>query len=182
MLADKFSISRTSINTIIQRALRSGEIVRLKRGLYVHKRFFAANANSLEYKFFIANLLLSLSYISRETALQYYGLLSEASLNYYTSTTLKLPRRFTNKLGIFEYRNINQDLYNGYKPHRFSLNKRELTYLMAEPYKAIFDYLYYRIGLRKLSEDQLFDILDEFRLNYNELSYEQLNKLIKCFK
>lgn len=182
ILADKFSISETSINTLIQRALKSKDILSLKRSLYVNRKFFLNNKNSLEYKFFIANLLIKSSYISRETALQYYGLLSEAALNYFTSTTIKAPRKFENTLGIFEYRNMKAELFNGYKEVKFTINDNHYSYLIAEPYKAIFDYIYYRTTKREISSELLLSVLDELRINYQDLEKDQLDKLIDCFK
>ncbi|MBN1915881.1 hypothetical protein JW796_02700 [Candidatus Dojkabacteria bacterium] len=182
VLADKFNISETSINTLIQRSIKSKEIISLKRNCYVNREFFLKNRDNLEYKFFVANILIKSSYISRETALQYYGLLSEASLNYFTSTTIKLPRKFEKSLGIFEYRNIKDELFNGYKSVRFSIGGNEYSYLIAEPYKAIFDYIYYRTSKRSISEGLLMSVMNELRINYHDLEKDQLDKLINSFK
>jgi predicted transcriptional regulator of viral defense system len=182
VLADKFDISETSINTLIQRSIKSKEIVSLKRNYYINKEFFLNNKDRLEYKFFVANTLIKSSYISRETALQYYGLLSEASLNYFTSTTIKLPRKFENSLGIFEYRNIKSELFNEYKSIKFSINGNDYSYLIAEPYKAVFDYIYYRTNKRRIPEGSLMLVLSELRINYHDLEKNQLDKLINSFK
>ncbi|MBU0976094.1 MAG: hypothetical protein ABIA11_03970 [Patescibacteria group bacterium] len=182
ILADKFHISETSLNTLIQRAIKSKTIIPLKRNYYVTKEFFIDNRNRLEYKFYLANILLKPSYISRETALQYYGLLSEANLNYYTSTTSKLPRKFGNSLGTFEYRNIKSELLEGYKNIKFSIDNKDYSYVIAEPYKAIFDYIYYRTNKKNIPESKLLKILDELRVSYGELEQIQVNKLINSFK
>ena len=182
VLADKFSILESSLNTLIQRAIKSKDIIPLKRNYYVHREFFLKNRDKLEYKLYLANVLLKSSYISRETALQYYGLLSEASLNYYTSTTIKTPRIFTNSLGTYEYRNIKPDLFDGYKSIKFELGENEYSYEIAEPYKAIFDYIYYRTNKKSISKDSLLQILEELRINFHDLNKAQLDKLIKSFK
>ena len=182
IIADKFNISETSLNTTIQRAIKSGTIIPLKRNYYITKEYYFENRNKLEYKFYLANTLLKSSYVSRETALQYYGLLSEANLNYYTSTTTKIPREFENSLGIFEYRNIKGENFNGYRNVKFSIYNDEYSFFIAEPYKAIFDYLYYRINRRSIREEELFEILDDLRINYHDLEKDQLDKLINSFK
>lgn len=182
IIADKFNISETSLNTTIQRAIKSGTIIPLKRNYYITKEYYFENRNKLEYKFYLANTLLKSSYVSRETALQYYGLLSEANLNYYTSTTTKIPREFENSLGIFEYRNIKGENFNGYRNVKFSIYNDEYSFFIAEPYKAIFDYLYYRINRRSIREEELFGILDDLRINYHDLEKDQLDKLINSFK
>jgi hypothetical protein len=182
VLADKFNITEASINTLIQRSIKSKEIISLKRNFYVNKDFFLDNKDRLEYKFFVANTMIKSSYISRETALQFYGLLSEASLNYFTSTTIKLPRKFENALGIFEYRSIKNGLFNGYQSVKFSIGRNEYSYLIAEPYKAVFDFIYYRTSKRVLTQELLTTVMDELRINYHDLEKDQLDKLINSFK
>lgn len=182
ILADKFDVKETSLNTLIQRAIKSKDIIPLKRNYYVIKEFFAKNRNNLEYKFYLANILLKSSYISRETALQYYGILSEAALNYITSTTIKTTRKFENNSGIYEYRNIKPELFEGYKSIKFILEGTEYSFVIAEPYKAIFDYIYSRTNRKIIPKEQLLEILDELRINYEELNKTQLKKLIIAFK
>ncbi|MEI6887075.1 MAG: hypothetical protein WCK31_02445, partial [bacterium] len=182
MEADHFSISKTSLNTLIQRSIKDKTIIPLKRNYYVTGKFFMENRGNTEYRFFLANLLLGPSYISRESALQCYGLLTESVANYYTSTSIKTRRKFRNRLGIFEYFSIKKDLFNGYNIEKFKLGEYEYTYAIAEPSKAIYDYLYYRTKKRKISKSNLFLMLDEYRINYTELSNAELNRLIRLFK
>lgn len=54
---------------------RDGDIIRLKRGLYVCSERSTGKVLSLEL---IANKLLTTSYVSMSTALRYYGLIPEA--------------------------------------------------------------------------------------------------------
>ena len=178
LLADKFNIGKNSLNTYIQRAIKKKEVIPLKRGVYVTWKFFNKNKNKTSYTFYLSNVLMSSSYVTRESALQYYGLLSEAVLNIVTANTLKTPRKFKNCLGFFEYRNIKNDLFRGF----IEKEENNFKFLIAEPHKAIFDYLYYRAEFSKLNSGNLEDILDELRIDHEDLSNIEKGKLIKLIK
>ncbi len=171
-LADKFGIGKNSLNIQIHRAITKKEIINLKRSVYVNRTFFEENKRKLGYSFFISNLLCSPSYITRESALQYHGLLSEAILNVVTANTIGTPRKFKNNLGIFEYKKIKNDFFTD-----FEIVSRDFDFVMAKPYKAIFDYLYTRINLKNFEIKNLGSILDSFRINYEEVSKKDLRKL-----
>lgn len=169
----KFDIGSNTLNTNIQRGVKKKEIYKLKNGLYVHREFYRANQDNIGYIFYLSNILLPNSYVSRESALQYYGLLSEGAYRVITAVTTKIPRKFSNKLGIFDYRNIKQELYKAYALTK----KRGFEFFIAEPHKAIFDYLYYRSPLSDLKSKGLEDVLEEFRIDYENLPEEEFNKL-----
>lgn len=86
-------------NQKVRQLERDGEVIRLKRGLYV----CSAKATGVDLSAeLIANHLYAPSYVSKSSALSYYGLIPEAV---YTmeSMTLKHSRRFDTPLGRFEY-------------------------------------------------------------------------------
>jgi len=175
LLVEKFSISRESLNTHIQRAIKNKEIIKLKNGLYVTSDFYKSRKGNLSYAFYISNVLLPASYVSRESALQYYGLLSEGAYRIIMAIAKKTPRRFNNNLGVFEYRKIKDSLFKGF----VSRKDGEFSFLIAEPYKAIYDYLYYRFNLSNFELKNLKAALDEYRIDYDELPKSEMNKLIK---
>ncbi|MDE6450983.1 MAG: hypothetical protein K2L23_01590 [Odoribacter sp.] len=74
---------------------KNGEIVRLKRGLFLR-------ATEKPNMMLIANHIYGPSYISRESALRYYGLIPE---HVYTTTSVSINRSrvFENKLWRFSY-------------------------------------------------------------------------------
>jgi len=182
IFAEHFNIPETTLNTLIQRALKSKEIYSLKRNYYVTREFFAKHSNRIEYKYYLANILLKPSYITGETALQHYGLLSEAVMNYYTSISHKTTRNFKDFIGIFEYKTIRSEFFTDFKFVKFFLDEIELCYAIAKPYKAIYDYLYYKTKQQNLSKEELFAILDDLRINYEDLPKGEIKRLIKMFK
>lgn len=81
---------------------RNGDIIRLKRGLYVCSKKVSGKTISLEL---VANRLLTPSYVSMSTALRYYGFIPEAV--YVTqSMTTKEPREYETPIGRFLFTHI----------------------------------------------------------------------------
>jgi hypothetical protein len=103
---------------------RSGDLVRLKRGLY---GFPEKVGNQVE----VARALYSPCYISLESALHEYGFLPDVTFGF-TLVTPKATRVFTTPSGNFFYHQIHQNLFWGYHPET----------LMAEPEKALLDFFY----------------------------------------
>ena len=98
---------------------------------------FAKMERSEFSQFRIANLLCKPSYISLESAFDYYGLIPEATFST-TSVTTKKTSHYENDRGNFTYRSIKNSLFFGYK----TLYTNHQPLLMAELEKAILDYLY----------------------------------------
>ena len=73
------------------------------------------------------------SYISLESALSRYGVLSQIP-QVLTCVTTKLPRLFNTSMGAIEYRQVKKIYFFGFV--------KENKYLIAEPEKAFLDLLY----------------------------------------
>ncbi|MFD3408646.1 hypothetical protein SKC37_08250 [Aquirufa sp. HETE-83D] len=98
---------------------------------------FAKMERSGYSQFRVANLLCKPSYISLESAFDYYGLIPEATFST-TSVTTKKTSHYENDRGNFTYRSIKNGLFWGYK----TTHPSPQAILMAELEKAILDYLY----------------------------------------
>jgi hypothetical protein len=158
----------------IGRWVNSGEIIRLKNGLYVTKTHVDRSLHTRWFLELIANKLTSPSYLSLEYVLQKNSLLTEATYPV-TSITLKTTRRFENKLGIFEYRHLHPGLYSDFEQHRYGSN---IIY-EATPAKALFDYLYLNLGRLDPRESSS---LEEMRINWSELDPASFKALIQMIK
>lgn len=102
-------------------------LIRLGKGCY-------ASVFNLPEEFEIGNYLYSPSYISLETALNYYGILSQFPYVVASVTTRKTKKiRVNNK--EYEYAHLNQDLFWGYK--------KQDGFLIATPEKALIDLIYF---------------------------------------
>lgn len=167
-LSQFIDISDNSIYANIKRWLKTDQLWQLKKGLYVTPRYYQSLPNKDSYREFIANKLKEPSYLSLEYVLQKYSILTEAVYSF-TSITLKGRRIYTNKLGTFIYRQIKQDLFNGYTIK--SENGFEIK--EATKAKALFDYLYlknYRIPVIS------HELLNSYRLNLDEFTSQDFKE------
>ncbi|MBU1110138.1 hypothetical protein KKB83_00775 [Patescibacteria group bacterium] len=168
--ASNFEMKPALLNSYVAKALKKGELISLKRGCYVTRIFYEENKVDSSYIFFLANNLLIPSYVSLESALQYYGLLAEALNTFRTSITTKLPREYENSLGIYSYRSISDDLFSG-----FCTIKGSFEFTIAEPHKAVFDYLYYQTDRFTCSFSE--NILASLRIDVESLAKKEKEKL-----
>ena len=134
-------------------------IQKLKNGLYV----ISERAKNLKMETIAFNLYQP-SYISLEWALFKYGLIPEIVFNP-TSVTAKTTRTFKNNFGLFSYRHLKKELFFGYR----KISENGQIYLIAEPEKALLDYLYLNSPKIKTPED-----IKELR--FNEIEIEKLDK------
>jgi predicted transcriptional regulator of viral defense system len=129
-----------------------GYIDMVRRGYYVFSDT-PLTENSL---FLIANHLYTPSYVSLETALNYYNLIPEGVYST-TSVTTNKTQTF-NHLVSFSYQHIKASIFFGYRLDRTAGQ----NYKIAEPEKAVLDYLY----LHPTMSDQAS--LAEWRFNTDE--------------
>lgn len=175
--------SKKNLYDNIQRWVRDGRIIQLKKGMYVNSAYYDTLNNKQYYIEFIANKLKTPSYISLEYVLQKYSILSE-SVFALTCVTLKKPNIYKNKLGVFSYSHIKESLFCGYE----NITKGEFKIYEATKAKALFDYLYFKFfRIKQVHKDQLLSLrlnLDEYTQDdFREFKlYAQKSKLNKLMK
>ncbi len=98
----------------------------------------------------VANRLYAPSYISFEYALSHYGIIPE-SVYTITSATTRITREFVVNNKSFTYSHIKKQVYRGYRTEKMG----GMTVLMAEPEKALVDYLYFVSLMRKTLNERL---------------------------
>jgi len=125
--------------------LKKGKLLRLKNGIYA----FAKDKERIKGEE-IAAFIYEPSYLSLESALSWHGFIPEI-VYAYVSVTARINRKFTNDFGTFLYRHIKAELFWGYT----EIKTQHGHYLMAEPEKALLDYLY--LNLPKIRNDADFD-------------------------
>lgn len=112
----------------------------IRRGLY-------AIRDDPVHLWAIANRLYHPSYISLETALSHYGLIPETIYSI-TSVTPRITREFEACDRLFLFHKVKQRAYTGYCPTVLEGQ----TVLVAEPEKALADYLYFvHLGKKELN-------------------------------
>jgi predicted transcriptional regulator of viral defense system len=170
-LSKQLGLKDSTVNVYISRFLKYGNIIQLKRGLYVSADFFNKNRNDISYSFYLANIIRAPSYISSWAALQYYNLATE-TIHSITSTTLKVTKEYQTKAGNFSYQSISKDFFTD-----FSLAKGKFDFYIASPSKALFDLLYFRTRqFNKLSIEQIRDMVSELRIDIDEMSKDEQDK------
>lgn len=164
-------LSTNSLYSNIKRWIKKGELIQLKKGMYVTKGYVDNTEEVSIYKEFIANRLKYPSYLSLEYVLQKHSIISE-SVFAYTSITLKSKNSYENKLGRYIYRGISKELFLG-----FNIEERgEYSIKEASKAKALFDYLY--LKLYRIKNITTSDLL-QFRLNMEEFSKKDMKEFKK---
>ena len=103
--------------------------------------------------------------------MQYYDLATEA-IHSVTSVTLKVTREYETRTGNFSYQSIDKRLFSD-----FVLEKGKFDFFIATPSKALFDLLYFRTrGFRGVAIDRIGPMVDELRIEFDEMSKEEQKK------
>lgn len=139
----------------VSRLEQQGQLIRLKRGVFVVAPEVSHQTLSMEL---IANHLYGPSYVSLQSALRYYGLIPERV--YVTrSVTTKRARSFSTPLGEFEYITMPENYYPvGIRQMVF---EEAYSFLMATPEKALCDLIISTPGLRIQSARAMREYLFE---------------------
>ena len=171
--------SRDSVNGIVKRAIMSGEILHMRRGLYCLAGKY--NRHVLDRNSF-ANLIYGPSYISMETALSIHGWIPEA-VHSVISVSQGRTRTLETPLGVFDYVQVKQrPLYSGVE--RMETGDKELTFFVAKPLKALADYVASRrldwTGVEPLEESLRIEAesLDELK----SADFDGLNGVYKSLR
>jgi len=123
------------IKVQISRWKKKGKLVPLNKNLFVLNE---ADRKIRPSRLYMACEMYKPSYISLEYALSFHGLIPEGVADI-TCITTKKTMKFVNPFGSFSYRHIQTWGFSG-----FSTKKDEagLSYYMAEPEKALVDFIY----------------------------------------
>jgi predicted transcriptional regulator of viral defense system len=153
-----FKLDASLAKVKLSRYKKSGYLTSPRKGVYYL-------TGEVENKYKIANKVYRPSYISLDSALSKYGIIPE-TVYALTSITTKATREFSDDQTIYRYYKIKKNAYTGY-------HIIENDVLMAEPEKAVVDYLYFVAqGKRELND----------RLNLSKLDKQKILKWALFFK
>jgi hypothetical protein len=151
----------------LSRWRQSGKIFQLRRGLYCLAPPFQ---KVIPHPFLVANRLHPASYVSLQSALAYYGMIPE-HVPVTTSVTTGRPARWETPLGVFDFRRIQIDFFDGFRVVDLR-GKRQA--FVAAPEKALLDLIY----LEPASDSP--DYLTELRLSgLDRLDWPFLERLAR---
>jgi predicted transcriptional regulator of viral defense system len=155
----------------LDRWQKKGYIKRIKKEYY----YFTDREIDQNFLFYSSNKIYSPSYISLEKAFQYYDFIPEEIFQI-TSVSSKKTTKFTTSLGNFSYRHIKPSIFFGYRMIDYGKQK----ILLAEPEKAVLDYLYLNPRLKAA------DDFREIRINKQEfleiIDFTKLQRYLKAFE
>ena len=153
--------SKNLINTQLSRMVKRGDLVRLKRGVY---RLAEAEVDELV----LAGWLYKPSYVSLESVLQMSGVIPEV-VGKVTSVTTVTSKEVKTGEGVFLYSKIAKELFFGYE--KVKDEKSGLYYNLAEPEKALLDWIY----VRRVKS------LEGERVDMSELNKKKLRSYVKIY-
>ncbi len=168
LMAGKGSASQ--IRMQLSRWVAEGKIIQIKRGLYAIANPYR---NQDPHSFLIANMIKKASYISLQSALEYYGIIPEY-VPKITNVTTGRPGEVNSKLGVFIYRHLKKDLFWGYQEQEII---RGTNVFIARPEKALLDLIYLT------SNSDNYAYIGELRLqNSDKINIDLLMHYSKSFK
>lgn len=152
--------------------LAKGDIVRVKKGLYILGETLRRRPFCREL---LANLIYGPSYVSLEYALHYHGLTPER-VETVTSVTCGRSRTFDSPVGSFSYRMIPMEAF------RTGMDRVELddgrSFLIAIPEKALADRIVADWGAGISTQKELHEyLLADLRIDPAGLSQLNADKL-----
>ncbi len=116
-----------TLENILKKLIESNVLTQIEKGKY-----FTTNNPPLDFE--MANFIYTPSYISLETALNYFGVLSQFPHEVTSITTKRTKQKDINSK-FFSYSRIKKEVFTGYQMID--------GILIASPSKAFFDYLYF---------------------------------------
>ena len=127
----------------IDRWHKKGYLRKIRQGFYS----LTSRQLSEQFLLYAANTIYSPSYVSLERAFRFYELIPEEIFQI-TSVSTKKSTGFLTSIGNFKYRHLKSSLFWGYRLLDYGKHK----ILMAEPEKAILDYLYLNSHLKTTND------------------------------
>jgi len=176
-LSKQYGLKNTTVDSYIGRSLKSKDIIQFKKGLYTTTHFYENNRADISYKFYLANVLRTPSYVSSWAALQYYELTTEA-IQTITSVTPKVTRDYQTRAGNFGYNSIKKELFSG-----FSLVKGTFDFFIASPSKALFDLLYFKTRqFRGIKSEMVDGLISDLRIDIEEMEKKEQTLFYEMIK
>ncbi len=176
------NVTDFSRHGLIKRAIASGEILNIRRGLYCLAPEFQKKPVNV---YSLAERIYGPSYVSMETALSHHGWIPEA-VRTCTCASFGNSKEFETPLGLFSYARVPQRMF--FLGVERCKDDSGNVYFMATPAKALADYLYVRrlnwtgteepAGSLRIDEDELAGVTEE---ELDALSGNYSNGRVKRF-
>lgn len=123
---------------IVNRLLKSGELIRICRGFYTLNKKYQKDLPDQNY---FANRIAPFSFISTESALSFYHLIPERVTQTTSIDPFGRNRKFKTPYGIFTYNRVPIKIRYFYFGVNMIKSGAQFIY-MATPLRALMDYVY----------------------------------------
>ena len=168
-----FKFPRNKVSALEKR----GNIIRLKKGLYVISEKISRTPVSREL---IANHLYGSSYLSLETVLSYYGMIPERVFAIRSMTT-KRAKTFETPFGTFDYTTVSTDYFS--IGIRQEIVENQYAFLIATPTKAVCDMIVATPNLRLQSVKAMQTYLvEDLRIDFDVLKSLDKDIVRQCIE
>lgn len=166
---------RVYLRITLARYVKSGSVIRLKKGIYVVKDYIdnvEKTGRASVYAEFLAGVLYKPSYLSLEYILHQHGVITESPAAL-TAVACKKTASFSTPFGVYLYHTIASVLFIGFTSKRDG----DYTIFRASLAKALFDFLYFRKHNLPTGES-----IKELRLNIGVLNKDDKRELAGYIK
>ena len=166
---------RARLDALLKRAVASGEVWRVRKGLYcLSGRYRRSRINPLE----LAQRIHGPSYVSLETALSQHGWIPEA-VRAITSVTLERSRTFDTAVGLFSFTRVPQCRF--LSGVRRTSSEGGGAFFLATPLKALADHVY----VQRFAWQSADPVVESLRIEYEslaELTAEMFDEVMPAYK
>lgn len=154
---------------------KSGDLIRLKKGLFVVSPEVSGQTISREL---VANHLYGPSYVSLETALSFYGMIPE-KVYAVRSVTTRLSKEYVTPLGNYAYVTVPEDYFQ--IGIRQEIVNNQYAYMIATPEKTICDMIATTRNLRLQSVKAMQAYIEEdLRIDLSVFDKYDTDIIRKC--
>lgn len=154
---------------LIKRAIASGEILNVRRGLYCLAEPYRKKPVSV---YSISQHVHGPSYVSLESALSFHGWIPEA-VYACTCVSYNDAKEFDTPLGLFSYTRVPQEAF--YCGVERCVDEHGNVFFMASPAKALADYVY----VRRLTWTGIDAAIGSLRIEPEELTSVEPSELLE---
>lgn len=163
--------------SLVNKALKKKEWVRLSRGLYILNTKYRTATLS---KFYIASRMVHGSYVSTESALSYHGFIPERVETITSIITQGRTHTLHTSLGTFQYSRIPVNEYE-FLTGVLRRETNDKPFLIASPLRALADYVY----INKIEWTNLGFLIEGLRIEEEDLldiPLEDYSDIMKVYR
>ena len=149
--------------------VKKGYLEKIRREVYKLSDF------EVKDTFLLSSYIYSPSYISMETALNYYSIIPDIPFAV-TSVALNKTKIFKIKnYGVFYYHHLKPELFFGFKS---IVIEKNYSYNIASPEKALFDYFYLKAKKIESPEGAIEELRLSLPKDFNWKSFKKWEELV----